>query len=413
MEEKAIGKPEVNIGMVGHVDHGKTTLVKVLSGVWTDQHSEELKRGISIRLGYADCLFRECPNCDPPIKYTTSDVCTHCGSDTEELRTISFVDSPGHETLMATMISGAAIMNGAVLVIDATEPCPQPQTKEHLMALSIIGIERIIIVQNKIDIVSKEDALEHYKQIVEFVKGTIAENAPIIPISAQHNINIDGLIEAIQTVIPTPEPDESVDPLLFVARSFDINLPGTTSEGLVGGILGGCLVSGAIETNKEIEIRPGIRLSEDGTVKWKSIFSEVTKIMVGGEEVEKATLGGLLSIGTKLDPILTKSDSLIGQVVGYPDAIPPVWNTLSLKVSLLKRVVGMKDEFDVEPIKVNEPLVLSVYTATTVGQVSKIKDGVATVDLKRPVCALEGARVTLSRRLGSRWRLIGVGIIVQ
>ena len=412
MEEKPIGKPEVNIGMVGHVDHGKTTLVKVLSGIWTDQHSEELKRGISIRLGYADCLFRECPTCDAPIKYTISEVCTHCGSDTEELRTISFVDSPGHETLMATMISGAAIMNGAVLVIDATEPCPQPQTKEHLMALSIIGIERIIIVQNKIDIVSKENALEHYNQIVEFVKGTIAEDAPIIPISAQHNINIDGLIEAIQKVIPTPEPDESVDPLLFVARSFDINLPGTTSERLVGGILGGCLVSGAIETEKEIEIRPGIRLSVDGTVKWKPIFSEVTKIMVGGEEVEKATPGGLLSIGTKLDPILTKSDSLIGQVVGYPDAIPPVWTTLSLKVSLLKRVVGMKDEFDVEPIKVNEALVLSVYTATTVGQVSKIKDDVATVELKRPVCALKGARVTLSRRVGSRWRLIGVGIIV-
>ena len=74
MEEKSIGKPVVNIGMVGHVDHGKTTLVKVLSGVWTDQHSEELKRGISIRLGYADCLFRECPICETPIKYTVLDV---------------------------------------------------------------------------------------------------------------------------------------------------------------------------------------------------------------------------------------------------------------------------------------------------------------------------------------------------
>jgi len=145
-------KPEVNIGMVGHVDHGKTTLVKSLSGVWTDQHSEEVKRGISIRLGYADATFRKCPSCPAPDAYTVKEKCEHCGSETKVLRTVSFVDSPGHETLMATMLCGAAIMDGAVLVISANEPCPQPQTKEHLMALNITGIDRIVIVQNKIDL---------------------------------------------------------------------------------------------------------------------------------------------------------------------------------------------------------------------------------------------------------------------
>jgi len=149
----------VNIGMVGHVDHGKTTLVNALSsGEWTDRHSEEIRRGISIRLGYADATFRRCPVCKEPECYTVEEVCKHCGSKTEELRTISFVDSPGHEALMATMLSGAAIMDGAVLLIAATEPCPQPQTKEHLMALSIVGIEKVVIVQNKIDLVSRKGA---------------------------------------------------------------------------------------------------------------------------------------------------------------------------------------------------------------------------------------------------------------
>jgi len=145
----ASGKPEVNIGMVGHVDHGKTTLVRALSGSWTDQHSEEVKRGISIRLGYADATFRKCPSCPDPDAFTVEEKCPHCGADTEILRTVSFVDSPGHETLMATMLCGAAIMDGAVLVISANEPCPQPQTKEHLMALDITGIDRIVIVQNR------------------------------------------------------------------------------------------------------------------------------------------------------------------------------------------------------------------------------------------------------------------------
>ncbi|MDD4653591.1 MAG: GTP-binding protein, partial [Methanothrix sp.] len=155
-DKPAMPKPEVNIGMVGHVDHGKTTLVKSLSGVWTDQHSEEVKRGISIRLGYADATFRKCPSCPEPDAYTVDEKCSHCGSETQILRTVSFVDSPGHETLMATMLCGAAIMDGAVLVISANEPCPQPQTKEHLMALNITGIDKIVIVQNKIDLMSRE-----------------------------------------------------------------------------------------------------------------------------------------------------------------------------------------------------------------------------------------------------------------
>ena len=210
-------KPEVNIGMVGHVDHGKTTLVRSLSGVWTDQHSEEIKRGISIRLGYADATFRRCPQCPEPDCFSVEAKCPHCGAETEVLRTVSFVDSPGHETLMATMLCGAAIMDGAVLVISANEACPQPQTKEHLMALNITGINKIVIVQNKVDLISKDKVVEHYNQIKSFVKGTVAENAPIIPISAQQNINIDMVIQAIESMIPTPPRDVQRPALLKIA----------------------------------------------------------------------------------------------------------------------------------------------------------------------------------------------------
>ncbi|MDD2638381.1 MAG: translation initiation factor IF-2 subunit gamma, partial [Methanothrix sp.] len=237
-------KPAVNIGMVGHVDHGKTTLVRALSGVWTDQHSEEMKRGISIRLGYADATFRKCPNCPEPEAYTVEESCPGCASPSEVLRTVSFVDSPGHETLMATMLSGAAIMDGAVLIIAASEPCPQPQTKEHLMALDITGIDKIVIVQNKIDLVSRERLIEHYNEIKRFVKGTVAENAPIVPISAQQNVNIDMVIQAIEETIPTPVRDLEKPALLKIARSFDVNRPGTLPDKIVGGVIGGTLTQG-------------------------------------------------------------------------------------------------------------------------------------------------------------------------
>ena len=148
-------QPEVNIGLIGHVDHGKTTLAKLLTGEVTDRHSEEVKRGISIRLGYADAGFYKCPNKRGAAAYGVSPKCADDG-EAKFLRAVSFVDSPGHETLMATMLSGAAIMDGALLLIAANESVPQPQTKEHLMALTIVGVEKIIVVQNKIDLVSAE-----------------------------------------------------------------------------------------------------------------------------------------------------------------------------------------------------------------------------------------------------------------
>ncbi len=400
--------PEVNIGLVGHVDHGKTTLVAALSGVWTDRHSEEIKRGISIKLGYADATFRKCPECDPPQAYTVEEVCPIHNVETEILRTVSFVDSPGHEMLMATMLSGAAIMDGAVLVIAANEKCPRPQTKEHLMALQIIGVDRIVIAQNKIDIVSRERVIENYNEIRGFIQGTVAENAPIVPISAQQKVNMDALIEAIEETIPTPERDLDSPPIMHVARSFDVNKPGTPPEKLLGGVLGGSLLRGRIRVGDEIEIRPGIK---DSKGNWSPLVTEVQSIVASGRFVDEATPGGLVGVATKLDPSLTKSDALVGNVLGLPDKLPEVLTSFTMHVELLERVVGLDEEMEVEKIKMNEPLMLAVGTAITLGVVTSARDDVVEVSLRRPVCAEKGSRVAISRRVGSRWRLIGSGTI--
>ena len=407
-------KPEVNIGMVGHVDHGKTTLVRALSGSWTDQHSEEVKRGISIRLGYADATFRKCPSCPDPDAFTVEEKCPHCGGDTEVLRTVSFVDSPGHETLMATMLCGAAIMDGAVLVISANEPCPQPQTKEHLMALDITGINRIVIVQNKIDLMSREEVMEHYQQIKDFIKGTVAENAPIVPISAQQNLNIDMVIQAIEEYIPTPQRDLDKPALLKIARSFDVNRPGATPEALKGGVVGGSLSLGVLHIGDKIEICPGRLVEYEGRKQWVPIQTKVVTLLAGNQNQEEITPGGLIGVGTLLDPIMTKSDALVGQVAGEPGHLPPVRNIFTMNMQLLERVVGVTDESSVEPIHSSEPLMLNVGTATTVGVVTSAREGgVVQVQLKRPVCAEKGDRVAVSRRIGARWRLIGVGSIID
>ncbi|MBS3760344.1 translation initiation factor IF-2 subunit gamma [Halodesulfurarchaeum sp.] len=404
-------QPEVNIGLVGHVDHGKTTLVRALSGEWTDQHSEELKRGISIRLGYADTTLRRCPDGDGSEAYTVAETCPEHDVETEVLRTVSFVDAPGHETLMATMLSGAALMDGAVLVVSATETVPQPQTEEHLMALDSIGIENIVIAQNKIDLVDGETARENYQQITEFVEGTVAEGAPIVPISAEQEINIDLIIEALQETIPTPDRDPDADPRMYVARSFDINRPGTEWGELSGGVIGGSLVEGILGTDMELEIRPGREVEEGGQTEWRPVISTVRSIQSGEELVDSAAPGGLLGVGTGLDPSLTKGDSLAGQVAGEPGTLPPVWEEFEMDIDLLDRLVGAEEDTDVEPISTGEPLMLTIGTATTVGAVTSARGGEAEVNLKRPVCAPDEATIAINRRVGTRWRLIGIGTL--
>ena len=395
-------QPEVNIGLVGHVDNGKTTLTKALSGKWTDTHSEELKRGITIRLGYADAIFYKDGD-----KYTAKKTKT-----AKILRKVSFVDAPGHESLMATMLSGSAIMDGALLLIAANEPCPQPQTKEHLMALEIIGVKQIIIVQNKIDLVSEEDALENYKQIKEFIKGTIAEKAPIIPVSAQHNVNVGHLIGAIEKNIPTPKRDEKKDPLMFIARSFDVNKPGSDISGLVGGILGGALKEGMLKKGQEIEIKPGLKVEKHGRVSYESLKSTIVSLKTGGVDVKEVGPGGSIGVLTSLDPALVKSDSLSGNIVGLPGKLPETRFELMLKPHLLEKVVGVKEELTVEPIKKGETVLLNVNSSATVGLVDELKKDQFHVRLKIPVCASKDDRITISRVLGGRFRLIGYSELI-
>ena len=404
-------QPEVNIGMVGHVDHGKTTLTQALTGVWTDRHSEEIRRGISIKLGYADAAFYKCTTCVGTDAFTNADPHAKCGSKAELLRCVSFVDSPGHETLMATMLSGAAIMDGALLLVGANEPCPRPQTKEHLMALNIIGVKNIVIVQNKVDLVSEDKAMANFEQIRTFVKGTVAEGAPIIPVSAQQKVNLEPLIESIEKRIPTPKRDSTKPARMPVARSFDINLPGQRPQELKGGVVGGSVLQGIFKVGDELEIAPGVKIEEHGKTRWEPLHTKVVGLMTGGQSHPNVNPGGLVGMATTLDPALTKSDNLAGKVAGRPGTLPAIMESLTIEAHLLERVVGVAEDLNVEPVKTREPLMLNVGTATTVGIVTSARKDVVDVQLKLPVVAEPGQRVAVSRRVGARWRLIGHGVI--
>lgn len=404
-------QPEVNIGTMGHVDHGKTTLVQALTGVWASRHSEELKRGITIKLGYADMPIYKCPSCEPPKNYSNQPVCPNCGSKATFVRAISFVDAPGHEALMATMLSGAAIMDGALLVIAADEPCPQPQTREHLAAADAIGINHIVIAQNKVDIVDEKRARKSYEEIKRFVQGTVAEKAPIIPISAQHGVNIDVLIQAMEEFIPTPKRDETKPPLMYIVRSFDTNKPGTIIDKLEGGVVGGTVIQGKIAVGDQIEIRPGMITEKEGKNKYNPLVTEIISLQAGGKNVDEAHCGGLLGVGTLLDPSYSKADGLTGNIAGKTGMLPPTLPEVTMETHIFEQAVGTKELTKIEEVGMNEILLLHVGAAITMGKITSVTKAGVKAELTRPVCAQTASRVAISRKIGGRWRLIGYGLI--
>lgn len=411
MARKLPSQPEVNIGLVGHVDHGKTTLTQALSGVWTDTHSEERKRGISIKLGYADTAFYQ----DKNGQFYATGKRPGGGDDvSEELkRVVSFVDAPGHETLMAIMITGASIMDGAMLMVAANETCPQPQTREHLMALEIAGIKNIVIVQNKIDLVTKERAMESHNEIKKFLKGTIAEDAPVIPVSAHHDVNLDVLIEAIEATIPTPDRSKDKRSIMHVARSFDINRPGTRPTKLKGGVIGGSIVEGEFAEGDEIVIGPGRKIENGNKSTWEPIDAVVSSMQGGGLSLDTMHAGGLCGMATFLDPSITTSDNLSGQVVARKGDLPEIHSRVAISVNLMSHMVAGDGETPekIQPLRNNEMLMLNVATATSVGVTRNAEKTRTELELRLPICADKGQRISLSRRIGSRWRLIGYGTI--
>ena len=394
--------PELNVGVVGHIDHGKTTLLSKLTGKFTDTHSEELKRGITIKLGYAETIIYKCGSV-----FSNKET---AGQKCEPLRYVSFIDAPGHEMLMATMLSGAAVIDAAILVIAANEGI-KPQTREHFMALQAKKIKNIIVVQNKIDLVNREEALKNYKEIKNFLRGTIAENSPVIPVSAQQEINLDKIFMTLAG-IEIPKRDLSSAPFFLVARSFDVNRPGTKIQELKGGVLGGILKKGAMKVGDEIEIKPGISMKKHNTFIYKTLVTKILSLHKGEQSVDLITPGASISIETSLDPFLTKADSLTGCVVSLKGGLPEIKYRIKIEASLFEEVFGLGTKKTVDPLKTKELLMLSINTTITVGTIEKISKNEIELSLNIPVVALKGDNAAIARNIEGHWRLIGWGEVI-
>jgi translation initiation factor 2 subunit 3 len=397
---------QINIGLFGHVDHGKTSLTKALTGKWTDTHTEEIKRGITIRLGYAQTDFYKNPKTGQylPAHLIPPDQ----KKDFVLSRSVAFLDAPGHETLMATMIASVSLVDAALLIIAANEPCPQPQTAEHLAVLDLMEIKNIIVVQNKIDLVSQAQALDHYKQIKNFLKGTNAANAPIIPVSANYNTNIDILVKYIEELFLTPSKNIDLPPKMYIARSFDVNKPGCDIEKLKGGVFGGSIMQGKIKVGDVLSLRPGLLKKQKDKETFIPVDLKVISLSTENSQLTEAVAGGLIGVGTLLDPALTKSDNLVGQVFGKEEALGKFFMEMDVEYSLVKR-----QNFTNLGFRPDELVVISVGSATTIGVITKIKDKILHIKLRRGIYASINDKVALSKKVDKSWRFSAIGKIIR
>ncbi|MCW1294087.1 MAG: translation initiation factor IF-2 subunit gamma [Candidatus Parvarchaeota archaeon] len=391
---------DIIVDLVGNFADGKTTLVKALTNESALRHSEEKKRGITIRLGYAHFKLFKCNSCG---KFSRFERCEFCGGSTELFRRVSIIDSPGHRMLMTTMLSGIGLADGAIMVISAINPCPQPQTEEHMEAINLLGIKNLVVAQTKVDLAGESKAKENYNQIRAFLEKNGFSNTNIIPTFANQNINIQEIIQEIGK-FDISNRDVSGKPKMQVIRSFDVNKPGTRIEDLKGGVLGGGLVSGRLSVGDEVVLTPNVSAGS----KFKSIRTKIMYIQSEFGEEKSATRGLSIGVLTKLDPSIVRRDALVGSLITDADNLPILDNKLRMTYD----PIPGKTIFD-KPLQKGESILINVLSSRAIGIIQDIsKGGISLVLGEVSIPFFTGDKVIVSRKVKNAWTLAGSGIIL-
>jgi len=196
-----------------------------------------------------------------------------------------------------------------------------------------------------------------------------------------------------------------------------LNKPGCEVDDILGGVAGGSILRGVLRVNQEIEVRPGVvSRTEDGKLICRPILSKIVSLYAEHNDLQYAVPGGLIGVGTKMDPTLCRGDRLVGQVLGAVGALPDIFSELEISFFLLRRLLGVKTEGDKKGAKVqklskNEILMVNIGSLSTGGRVLAVRADLAKIGLTAPVCTEIGEKIALSRRVEKHWRLIGWGQI--
>lgn len=411
-----INKPTINIAMIGHVANGKSSVVASLSGVKTQKHSSEKVQNKTINLGYANAKFIKCPTCVDPECYqsVSFDVldyrCKYCGSTATLMKCVSFVDMPGHNLLMATMLNGACIVDSTILLESAENTTiPAPQTKEHLIATQYASIPNIAVCFNKIDVVKKSIAYERLLALKEFLNSTTAKDSPIIPMSATMGINV---AEVCKIISHMPDPVRDIKDnsfKMFIVRSFNVNVPGIKLTDLKGGVIGGSVIRGKAKIGDDIVIYPGYiskRKEEIDESYWdyKPIVCKILNINTEKTKLSYADAGGLIGIELDIDPALTANNHIVGQVVQkFGEKSGNIYEGLEVKFTPIVELIGEKD------LSKGDKLTVNINANNIQAVVRRYKKGILQLELEKPTYMESDDKITFSTSDKTGVSIVGIG----
>jgi len=410
-------QPIINIGMIGHVADGKSTITKCLTGVKTQKHSDEQKRNITIKLGYANAKIGKCNSCEDYYKSFSSDtkqlLCDLCNEEMTLVNHCSFVDSPGHHMLMQTMINGTSVMDYTILVESfENQTIPAPQTRDHLIITDRTNIPNAVVCMNKVDLVDLTTAKKAIENLKTFLKSTGGKQSPLIPVSASFNINMDVLTKIIAN-LKVPERDISAPLKMFVIRSFNVNHPGIDIKNLKGGVLGGSIVSGKIKVGQKVKIFPGFikkksEMSNNTLWTYTPLNCTVRSINSEKTSLTEAICGGLIGVQLDIDPALTTDDKMVGQiVVSEKLQNSDVYDAIEVKVDFIPEF--KKDDV----LKKKDIVVISVNSNNVNGEIMRIKNDIYRIELDKPLYLDHSDKMTVSKKVADNINIMGIGTFVK
>ncbi len=386
-------QPIINIGMLGSVSDGKSTTVHSLTGIKTQRHSDEMKRNITIKPGYANMKI---------YLNEDNDINTESG---ELIHHVSFIDCPGHYQLIVTMMSCIRLMDGIILVVSAAEPIDKkPQLIQHIMAIKMSGIKNVIVLLNKLDLVKKTVAKERYNDLCKVLKKYEINPKVIIPVSMNHKIGVDNLLKNIMKFMGPNINRQNENPLFMISRSFDINHVNIKYNDMVGGVIGGSLIGGNLKVGDEIEILPGIMSkNQDGEIIYKPHYTKITSLKSETTELESICSGGLIGIGTNIDPFYCKNDNMIGMIAGLKGSMPPVYTEITMNYNEI-----VFDDYQWN--KYNCMIITIIVGTNSIdGKIIKFDEKYINVKLNKPACIPNDSIIILCNKTHDAFHISAYG----
>ncbi len=351
----------ITLGTAGHIDHGKTALVKCLTGCDTDRLKEEKERGMSIELGFAPCKIADMQ--------------------------VGIVDVPGHENFIKTMVAGASGMDGVILVVAADDGV-MPQTREHLDILTLLGIRRGIVALTKIDRVAPEHRKTVRANVAAFLRGTFLENAPIFPLSNVTGEGFDPFLESLWTLVQTIEP-RRIDGVFRLPLERGFSVPG------YGAVVAGIPISGSAHVGDEMVLLPR---NLAGRIRRIEIYGQLSDVVMAGQ-------CAAINIGQWDHREIRRGDTLT--VPGY--FAPQEWYLCSLRM-LPREKLLLKSGAEVK-FHTGTSEVAAMFYPLQGNHMAGGDAGLIQIRTKSPVVAGPGDPFLL--RTPSPVQTIGGGVIVE